>query len=219
MEQEQERQKGLGRQRRIGTGATCASVLFSLAILLPACGGSEATDSRPGPAANLHRQGRRAWTGGQEGGPFVLVEEMSLPAHASATIGGEEDLFRITFSIPEDTRLLRVQIMEAEGEQALGQVVVNGAPFTPLKKPPEEVDARARLYWNGVTAGVHEYMPSDSQSTRSTYLVAAPATPPVASDASLQWQRGALTIELSARSWSEPQRRAYLDAPAEFKDE
>lgn len=164
-------------------------------------------------------QGRRAWTGGQEGGPFLLVEEMSLPAHASATIGGEEELFRHTFSIPEDTRLLRVQVMGSGEEEALGQVVVNGTLYSPLGDPPEEVDARARLYWNGVTAGVQEYLPLDSQSTRSTYLVAAPTTPPVASDASLQWQRGALTIELSARSWSEPQRRAYLDAPAEFKDE
>ena len=219
MEQEQERQRDLGRRRRIGAGASCAFVLFSLATLLPACGRSEAADPTPGPAANIQLQGRRAWTGGQEGGPFLLVEEMSLPAHASAMIGGEEELFRFTFSIPEDTRLLRVQVMEESGDQELGQVLVDGTPFAPLGDPPEEVDARARLYWHGVTAGVEEYLPSDSQSTRSTYLVAASATPPVASSATLQWQRGALTIELSARSWSEPQRRAYLDAPAEFKDE
>ncbi|MDA0666449.1 MAG: hypothetical protein O3A95_07475 [Planctomycetota bacterium] len=187
--------------------------------MLPACGRSEAVDPTLGAAASIQLQGRRAWTGGQEGGPFLLVEEMSLPAHSNATIGGEEDLFRFTFSIPEDTRLLRVQVMEPGGQRALGQVVVDGALFSALGDPPEEVDARARLYWNGVTAGVQEYLPSDSQSTRLTYLVAAPATPPVASDASLQWQRGALTIELSAQSWSEPQRRAYLDAPAEFKDE
>jgi len=219
VEQEQKRQGNLGRRRRLGTRPQGASVLLCLVILLPACGGSESTDPRPGPASNIQLQGRRAWTGGQEGGPFLLVEEMSLPAHANATIRGEEDLFRARFDIPVDTRLLRVQVMEGGAAPELGQVTVDGTLFAPLGDPPEDLDPRARLYWNGVTTGVQEYLPPETQSTRSTYLVAAAATPSVASDASLQWQRGALTIELSARSWSEPQRRAYLDAPAEFKDE
>ena len=219
MEQEQKRQKALGRPRRVGSVARFASVVLSLVFILPACGRSEAAHQTPGPAAQIHLEGRRAWTGGQEGGPYLLVEEMSLPAHANAMIGGEEELFRFTFSIAEDTRLLRVQLMDDATDSGLGQVVVNGNLYRPLGDPPEEVDARARLYWNGVTRGVQDYLPQDSQSTRSTYLLAAENAKPVASSATLQWQRGALTIELSARSWSEPQRRAYLDAPAEFKDE
>ena len=219
MEQEQKRQRALGRPRRVRAGARFASVALGLAFTLPACGRSEAADQDLGPAAQIHLEGRHAWTGGEPGGPYLLVEEMSLPAHASAIIGGEEELFRYTFSIPENTRLLRVQLMDDAVGSGLGQVVVNGTLFQPLGDPPEEVDARARLYWNGVTRGVQDYLPPDSQSTRSTYLVAAENAAPVASSATLQWQRGALTIELSARSWSEPQRRAYLDAPADFKDE
>lgn len=219
MEQEQKRQRDLGRPRRVGSVARFASVALSLAFTLPACGRGEAADQALGSAGQIHFEGRHAWTGGEPGGPYLLVEEMSLPAHASATIGGEEELFRYTFSVPENTRLLRVQLLESGEASGLGQVVVDGTLFQPLGDPPEEVDARARLYWNGVTRGVQDYLPQDSESTRSTYLVAAENAAPVASNATLQWQRGALTIELSARSWSEPQRRAYLDAPADFKDE
>lgn len=219
MEQEQEGQRDLVQPRGLSSTAICFAALLSSALLLPACGRGEAGDQALGPAANIHLEGRRAWTGGQEGGPFLLVEEMSQAAHASATIGGEEELFRSTFSIPADTRLLRVQLMADEAGQALGEVLVDGIVFTPLGNPPEEVDARARLYWNGVTSGVQKYLSKSSQATRATYLIAAPSAPALASDATLQWHRGETRIDLSARNWSEPQRRAYLDAPADFTDE
>jgi len=219
VEQEQARQKDLGQRRRIVPTAFGFAALLSLACILPACGRGAANERLLGPAANIHMEGRRAWTGGKEGGPFLLIEEMSQAAHASATIGGEEELFRFTFSIPEDTRLLRVQLIDGSAKQDFGEVLVDGIAFTPLGNPPQDVDARARLYWNGVTSGIQAYLPASSQATRSTYLIAASNAPAVASDAILQWHRGATTIDLSPRNWSEPQRRAYLDAPADFNHE
>ena len=218
VEQEQEKQGDVGR-RVSAAGPLVAWSCWSV-LLLSACdGGSAVRIAEVGPADSIHSERRLAWTGGRVGGPYLLVEELSQPAHASATIGGEEDLFRSTFSLADDLRLLRVQLLGASVDPRLGEVVAGDTVFQPLGDPPQEADARARLYWYAVTRGVQEFLPEASSITRISYLVAAEHAPSLQVDGALEWRLGELRIDLTPRNWTEPQRRAYLDAPADSPDE
>jgi hypothetical protein len=159
------------------------------------------------------------WIGGSDPGPYILVERMDRPAIGAASLGGEEGVFRRIFSLPEDTRLLRVHILHDDPTLGLGAIEVDGTTYLPLQDPPEDADDRARLYWYSVARGANDFQEDSARITRVSHLVAAENASAPVDTAKLQWRRGDLRIDLVARTWTGPQRRSFLDAPAEFPDE
>lgn len=220
VEREQEGQGPLGRRVARPLHGALLSLPLLGGIFLPACqeevAGQEAGHISLAPEMT---KPMRIWTGGQGEGPFVLVEELDRPANAKARIGGEEGLFRRTFQLPEDLRLLRVHALGVGVVEGPGQVLVDGVVYTPLGDPPEDADDRARLYWYSVTRGAQEFQDDPGGITRVSHLVAADQAPAVTFESKLQWQRGDLRMDLVARDWTGPQRRSFLDTPAEFHDE
>lgn len=220
VEREQEGQGPLG--RRLGLAHHAWLRVFALfALWSPSCqdqvSGQQAEETSPLAATTVPNVAM--WSGGQGEGPYILVEEMDRPAVGAAIIGGEEGVFRRAFSLPEDTQLLRVHILRDDPTLGLGAIQVDQATFLPLEEPPEDADARARLYWYSVARGALDFQEDATSITWVSHLVAAEHVPPVARSAKLQWRRGDLRIDLVARDWTGPQRRSFLDAPAAFSDE
>ncbi|MGB0953334.1 MAG: hypothetical protein ACPG31_08910 [Planctomycetota bacterium] len=211
MEQEQERQRPLA--RRVG--------LVLLLALLPACGGrGPAPESDQNSAAPI--QGdvstERLWTGGAEGGPYVLVESLSPQEVEGASVEQEEALYRRAFGVEDSLALLRVQVIGGDPATDLGTLLVDGTPFQAFSEPPEDLDPRARLYWHAVSRGGQDFVVDAESLQRNSYIVAAETAAPTA-EAALQWRRGDFTIDLTARAWNGRQRRTFLEAPATFEDE
>lgn len=220
VEREQEKQGPLG--RRIGRAYPAWAWAFALLPLgLPSCQ-DQVSGQQPEETSLAEESAATAmlmWSGGQGEGPYILVEQMDRPAVGAAIIGGEEGIFRKIFSLPEDTQLLRVHILEDDPNLGLGAVQVGQTSYLPLKEPPEDADTRARLYWYSVARGAQDFQEDAASITRVTHLVAAEKAPPVDASAKLQWRRGDLRIDLVARDWTGPQRRSFLDAPAAISDE
>lgn len=211
MEQEQEQEGTLG--VRIG-----ALVL----ALLPACGGGTAsTESDPvtaGPIQASATETQLLWAGGPADGPFVLVEPLSPPSRVDTVAPQEEALYRQAFGIPESMALLRVQVMQDVPGEGLGEILANGVVFHSFAEPPEDLEPNARLYWHAVSRGGQGFVTAKDSLQRTSYIVAAETTAP-SDSMPLQWRRGDLTIDLTARTWNGRQRRSFLEAPDTFQDE
>ena len=197
VEQEQEEQSRL-------EGPRVRAFFFGL-LMLPACGGSEASSPSRVPE---ELEARLAWVGETPGGLWVVAEGLD-PSPDGFFDQAEEVVLKRVLHVPEGRDLFRIHILGAPallGESG-GVFPRGGIPWEGFRIPAEGLSARERLIWEGLGRGGPS--PVTSGAHRRSFLFmgeplsSGPQVP-------LRWESGQEEVFLEPRRWTESERRKFL---------
>ncbi len=202
VEQEQEEQGRLEGPR--------VRALFLGLLMLPACGGSEASPPSRVPA---DLEARLAWVGETAKGLWVVAEGLA-PSPDGFFDQEEEAVLKRVLHVPEGHDLFRLHILGVPyllGES--GRVFPrDGIPWESFGIPAEGLSSRGRLIWEGLGRGGPS--PVVSGAHRRSFLFIGE---PLSSGLSvpLRWESGQEEVFLEPRHWTESERREFLqEAPS-----
>lgn len=162
----------------------------------------------PDPARN-HRV---AWIGVCADGAPLVVEPLAPAHHPELAKVKEENVLREVFRLDESATILRVHSCGATAGSPTGAVQTpSGGYLQTLGKPPEDLPARDRLMWEAVALGGDGVWTESQRGERRTYLIAGEGVERLLHD-SLEWIQGDHRAILERHSWTERERREFLDA-------
>jgi len=179
--------------------------LFLGLLLLPACGGSEASSPSRVPA---DLEARLAWVGETAGGLRVVAEGLD-PSPDGFLDQAEEVVLKRALHVPDGLDLFRLHILGAPSLLAESGVVFprGGAPWQGFGISAEGLNSRERLIWEGLGRGGPSPVASGAHR-RSFLFIGEPLSsgPPVP----LRWESGHEEVFLEPRRWTESERRKFL---------
>ncbi len=193
-------------------GRLIRSLLGCVILAAPlACDGGAAQDSEtfsPDPTRN-HRV---AWIGVCADGSPLVVEPLAPAHHPELAKVKEENVLREIFRLDESTTILRVHVCGATAGRLAGKVQTPGGDLLQaLGDPPEDLPDRDRLMWEAVARGGGEAWTETRRGERRTYLIAGEGLERSLHD-SMEWIQGDHRATLERHSWTERERREFLDA-------
>ena len=186
----------------------------SLALLLAglaACGGEEA-DAGDGFSPDPSRAHRVAWLGTCVDGSPLVVEPLAPAHHPELAKVNEEGKLRELLGYGEDVTILRVHSCGGTAGQPFGSVrTPEGGVLEEVPGPAEEWSPRERLIWHAVVRGGQDVWEDTRAGERRSYLIAGSGVERALHD-SLDWNQGDESTTLERHSWTERERREYLDS-------
>jgi len=196
---------GAGRARDGSARASSRARALSgiLLVLAAGCGG------RPEPSAvETGAEVRRAWVGEDaERGLRVIAEPLPVPSADPAFAPyREEEILKQRLGLPEEEHLLRLHLLGPPAEiREPGGLRSPEGVWKALGAPPAGLSPDRRLLWITLGAGGSGTAP---EAGLRSFLLRGARLP---EGEEVEWERDGRRLRLEARSWTDRERRAFLD--------